>query len=164
MPARTRAKMADLAYEHAIHTVLAQVKDTPLDRALKTAEATTIADILTMPSRYVEKLEYEDENGNKQTLAFGETNLIFLFQEFVDYNHTEHGTDFSKDWTVITKPDFDLFRTTTAVVTLTPKGTKPLLISPTTKTPHVQKTPAEEFKRGIKRDPNNFLTLKTEEG
>ena len=161
---RTQAKVA---FNHIMEFVLSNenVKNSLLDSGIDdTFGLMTLTDVI------VENLVYPDADSQVKTkhkLKKGEMGLIKCFIHYV-YYCDEIGHPIGSDWTSITMEDFDAFRANLSYTsrfgslsTLTFKPPTPPAPA-SSSTPFHGPSPVDVFKRGIKRDPSVFPTLKDE--
>jgi hypothetical protein len=88
----------------------------------------------------------------------GHRKLVPLLQDMIRHQ-LSLGTNYSSDWAALTKAHFDIYRTTTQFLSAFPASTTTGTTATSGYTPR-PKDAAAEFKKGIKRDPNLFPTLK----
>ena len=127
--------------------------------------------LMTLTDNIVENLVYPDADPKiitKYKLKKGEMGLIKCFIHYV-YYRDEINDPINNEWTKITMDDFDLFRANISytprfgsLATLTFKSPTPTASSSSSSTPSHGQSPVDIFKRGIKRDPSVFPTLKDE--
>ena len=126
--------------------------------------------LMTLTDTDIENLTYPDTDPNVQTtykLKKGEMGLLRCFIHYV-YYRDEIRDPISNEWAKITIDKFDEFRANTSYTprfgslsTLKFKSSAPS-VSSSTFTPSHGPSPVDIFKRGIKRDPSVFPTLKDE--
>jgi hypothetical protein len=126
---------------------------------------------MSLDDAVVDNLVYPDADPQVSTmyrLKKGEIGLLKCFIHYV-YYRDETNNPIGDDWTKITMADFDQFRANlkytsrfSSLSSIKPKvvASTPALPS-SSNTSHLP-TPVDLFKRGIKRDPSVFPTLKDE--
>ena len=161
---RTASKVA---FSHIMEFVL---NSTNIKEALIEEGIDDTYGLLTLTDSIVENLAYPDIDPQVTTrhkLKKGEMGLLKCFIHYV-YYRDEICDPIDNDWTKITMDKFDLFR---ANISYTPRfGSLSTLTfktpitpaSSSSSTPHHVQSPADIFKRGIKRDPSVFPALKDE--
>ncbi len=107
-------------FVHVLTNVLKQPSDGPLAQALDEAGINEINDLLTLDHQSRNALMYELDDGTIKPLPIGYKNLLRVLKIFVDYCQ-DSGMPI-KDWTAITKRDFDEFRTSHAGLALSKKS------------------------------------------
>ena len=164
MSTSSRGMAAIASLTHVIDVVLGEsASPTPLlaiKTALKENGILNIGDLMGLSKTDIEDLTYDVPNSGNNDVMFlnkGEAGLLNQFQAFVKYRRDD-GDPINNNWTSITNAQFDEYRTR-------PEETGPLAAtthSTTTTTPSnaSQRSPANDFKKGIRRDPNMFHTLK----
>jgi hypothetical protein len=156
------------AFNHITQNVLANANVT---KALREDGVKEIGVLISLSDAQVEDLTYLDPDPNNPTaycLKKGEIGLIKSFIHFVHYRD-EIGNPIGDDWRSITQYEFDQFccktKYTRRFASLANLGTTapPAPSTAPTSTPttsHFAPSPVELFKRGIKRDPSVYPTLK----
>ena len=96
--------------------------------------------------------------------------MVRIFRDYVVHcNNT--GEPVNDNWIGVTQADFDAFRVNPAYVATFTRPSSgivgassphPSVMTSTTPLTSTKKSPAELFRRGIKRDPSLFPTLKDE--
>ena len=103
------------------------------------------------------------ENGKESIpLNIGKCVKIRQLQKYV-IHLKQSGTSNKVDYLTITEEDYDEFRSSNQGETLLPPTTSTTGVAKVPPTPKMAKqkyTPAENWERGIKRDPNLFPTIK----
>jgi len=157
---RTQARAA---FDHVMDNVLDRGDDSSLKQALTTAGFRDIYQLLELQPADVEHLVYREEDGEDDLpIRRGDKGLLFTFLEFVSARGTR-GTPID-DWLALTIEEFDAFRIEPVRIfvrnpeTLAAPGVP--TVSPAPRAPSL--SAAAQFKRGIKRDPSVFPTLKDE--
>ena len=151
---------------HLIGTVLGQDESSPLALALNRENVTTLADLMGLFDYDIDTLMYSDKdksgkNKKPQDVPRWAKRLLIILQSYIHYKNSEGVTDF----TTLTKDDYDHYRsfvfnsnaphvpTSTTFIPSNPssKGTNPF-----------NRSPAEEFKKTVKRDKAHYKALKTD--
>ena len=155
---RTEAKAA---FTHVLDQVLGRGDGTPLKSALLAEDIDDVFTLVSLDEAAINSLRYDD-NGASKALRLSDKMLLKCFLQYVVVKNNE-GELLTDGWTKITQTDFDEFRInpihiakntgtpTPTPAPTTPKGTTALSFSP-----------ADIFRRGIKRDPTLFPILKDE--
>ncbi len=150
---------------HVLTNVLKQPSDSPLAQALDKAGISEINNLLTLDHQSRNVLTYEQDDSTVKPLPISYKNLIRVLKIFAYY--CQDSSMPIKDWTAVTKRDFDEFMTSHAGLALSKKSstfsisTHTPVIAPTPSTPAPkQKDLLSEFKKGIKRDASLFVVLK----
>jgi len=107
-------------FVHVLMNVLKQPSDGPLAWALDKASINEINDLLTLDHQSRNALMYELNDGTVKPLPISYKNLLRVLKIFADYCQ-DTGMPI-KDWTVVTKRDFDKFRTSHARLALSEKS------------------------------------------
>ena len=163
---------AKASFNHILDNVLGRGDDTPLKLALAEEGIDDIFTLSTLTESAIESLKFKNaDNENALTpVKLADKMLLRCFLHFV-VNADMEGRPIGDDWNAITQEEFDSFRIDPRYMAkLTPTAfSMPAAPAPppSPKTPPVTKptptyTPAELFRRGIKRDPTLFPTLKDE--
>ena len=152
---------AKKAFQHILDTVLERGDGTPLKSSLLAEGIEDIFGLVTIDDDTITDLTYTDPDDPKNLVAVqkGDKALLRIFRDYVVYCKNQgHPIE---DWTQVTQEAFDEFRIDpTNIGTLHGSLASP---SPPSHTSTATKyTPAELFRRGIKRDPSLFPTLKDE--
>jgi len=124
-------------FKHVLTNVLKQTSDSPLVWALNEASINEITDLLTFDHHSRNALTYEQDNGTVKPLPIGYKNLLRMLKIFADYCQ-DMGTPI-KDWTAVTKRDFNEFQTSQARLALSEKSDA---FSTSTPIPIVTPTPS----------------------
>jgi hypothetical protein len=159
------------AFNHVTQGVLANANIT---KALREDGIKEISGLISLGDEQVEDLTYLDSDPTYPTaycLKKGEIGLIKSFIHFVHYRD-EIGNPIGDDWRSITQDEFDQFccntkytRRFASLASLSTAAPSTPSTAPTpTPTPpsHSAPSPVYLFKRGIKRDPSVYPTLKDE--
>jgi len=152
--------------EHLVYNVLCVEENDPMDKMLKCKTCTIHKpyDLLYMMYEEIDKLAYPGgENGKESIpLNIGKCVKIRQLQKYV-IHLKQSGTSNKVDYLTITEEDYDEFRSSNQGETLLPPTTSTTGVAKVPPTPKMAKqkyTPAENWERGIKRDPNLFPTIK----
>ena len=156
-----------------IHIMTNVLDSDHIHQALKDAGIDDMTGLVRLDDHTVENLAYTDPDpqvSTKYPLKKGEMGLLISFVHFV-YYRKDIGNPIGNDWTSITMDEFDEFRTNldyaSGLNTLSGLNPKKAPSKPTSTTSNPTTSghgfnPVDSFKRGIKRDPTVFPTLKDE--
>ena len=157
------------AFTHVLDNVLERDDDSGLKKALLAAGVSDVCSLYTLDEATIDSLTYDDTANNLSDIAVvrGDKNLVRIFKDFVTVRNSSSTPIADDGWEDLTPAEFDAFR-----IDPTYQGQRSLLsvrtTSPTpqsstsSNTPKQQTSPAENFKRGIKKDQSLFPTLKDE--
>ena len=152
-----------------LDNVLGRDDSSPLKKALVGAGITDMFALNTLDNDTIDDLVYDVSPTEKDvSINRGDKSLLWIFLDYV-IHRVNKGDPIGDDWTAVTAEDFDQFRinpqyggqlrnpgpnqtSTSSTAAPTP--------SPSTNTSKY--SPVEVFRRGIKRDPSLFPTLKDE--
>jgi hypothetical protein len=162
-------KDAKAAFTHVLDNVLDRRDGSPLKKALAHEGIEDIFALSTLTETAIDSLMYPDEGNNDALipLKLADKMLLRCFLHYV-LNCSLEGQPIVDQWDKITQEEFDLFRINPKyMVRLTSTAfSLPASLAPNSTTPVSSSSnpysPAELFKRGIKRDPTLFPTLKDE--
>ena len=156
---------AKAAFNHVLDNVLGRDDSSPLKQSLLKENVQDIFDLCSMEESTINVLCY-DKSPTETDVDVSRTDktLLRIVITYVGYLRTS-GTNAltqATDWMALTQEDFDDFRITKYTPPLSQPS--PIATSSTTATapPSTKYTPAELFRRGIKRDPSLFPVLKEE--
>lgn len=150
---------AKLAFTHVLSTVLGQMPDSPLHQALIHTGHDDIMSLVTMTSEAIDSLMYLMDDGKVSPVIVGHRSLVRVFIDYVHFRHSS-GNPIGDDWVGITDSDFDAFRISPEYISAHTSSPAFQTVSPMKTTPKT--STLESFRRGIKRDPTLFPTLKDE--
>jgi len=105
--------------EHAVTVVLKQAKDGPLAKALAHANIKDIVDLLALSPPERDAFVFPLANGTEKLLSLGHKSMLQALKIFTNFCQVEGNP--IEDWTVVTKKDFDDFRTSQAGLAATEK-------------------------------------------
>jgi hypothetical protein len=159
----TRALSQD-AFKHVLDNVLGKGDGTPLKSSLVNEGIEDMFSFSTLTDTMIENLTYEDSNkkGSYLKLKMGDKAMLKCFLQYIIHRDNE-GNPIGDDWDKVTQSEFDSFRVNPKFIHLLAPVTSSstvVPIKPASSTPRF--TPADLFRRGIKRDPTLFPTLKDE--
>ena len=158
----TRAE-AKTAFNHVLDTVLGRADKSPLKSALVDAGIDDMFHLTTITDTIIDSLVYEDEKtpGTKVSVRSGDKNLVRCFLHYIAYCNNNN-QPIGDGWTSVTAENFDQFRISQnfVVTSNVSPSNQPNKSSSTSTTS--QYSPADLFRRGIKRDQSLFPTLKDE--
>jgi hypothetical protein len=164
------------AFTHVVDVVL---DNQNITNALAKAGLDDIGDILAFDDAAIIDLKYPDPDPNVTQLhpiRRGEIGLLRTFIHFVHYRE-EISDPIDNKWTTITQDEFNQFRcnikytrrftTLSNLQHITIASTAAPALQPSSSAPTPSRTsstatPVEMFKKGIKRDPSVYPTLKDE--
>jgi hypothetical protein len=157
----TRAQ-GEAALKYVVLTVMNQPVDGPMAKSLAEAMIKNVQDFLSLIETDIEKLSFIATAGEDPiAIGPGQRGILRAFIAFIRYRAAQDNPIGDK-WNEITKAEFDTYRVGPSY-----NGTifgSPLARNPGT--PAASSTHARDavadFKRGIKRDPSQFPTLKDE--
>ena len=161
MATKTRSD-GKAAFNHVLDNVLGRGDSSELKKALLAEGIENIFDLITIEDTTIDSLTFKDTSnaGAPITIKKGDRNLLKCFGAYKRFLDEAAG---DINYVLIMQEDFDQFRIGPACVASAAIST---LSSPSrTSAPIISKpapTPAENFKRGIKRDTSVFPTLKDE--
>ncbi len=161
---------AKASFNHILDNVLGRGDGTPLKLSLSEEGIDDIFALSNLSDNDIDSLKYKNkDNDNAITpIRMADRNLLRAFLHFVINAQLEGNPIIGEAWNEITQDEFDSFRINPKyMVKLTsafsmpgdPEVPKP---PPPLAKPTPMFTPAEMFRRGIKRDSTLFPTLKDE--
>ena len=160
MPFLTRSQSM-AAFDHVMGDVLGRPI---LKSALASEGIQDIYAFLTIDEATIDNLVYSDEEGTTTApLPRGDKNLIRVFLGYCKYRSAIG--DPINDWHQVTEEGFNEFRLNASFIQagITPPTGFNYMPSGSGPSPSAPKySPAESFRRGIKRDPALFPELKDE--
>ena len=152
--------------EHLVYNVLCVEENDPMDKMLKCKTCTIRKpyDLLYMADEEIKALTYPDGEDKKELILINidECVKIRQLQKHINYLKQNKTTN-RVDYLSITEEDYDEFGNSNQGETLLPpttSSTGTAKVAPTPTAPKYKYTPAENWERGIKRDPNLFPTIK----
>ena len=161
---------AKASFNHVLDNVLGRADGTPLKMALSEEGIDDIFALSNLTDSAIDSLSYKnkDNEGTVTPVRLADKMLLRAFLHFVINANMEGRTIVGEALNGITQEEFDSFRIDPRYMAkLTTTAFSMPAAPPSPKTPPVTKqiptyTPAELFRRGIKRDPTLFPTLKDE--
>ena len=158
MPRLTREEAVG-GLVHFVQNVLRKADNSPIALALKSNGISSILDLVTLQESHIDELAYEDPQNKEHFLLRGDRNLLILAVKFLAIQR-QNGFDIS-NYATWTSEDFDDFRLDSSLGAVNTIGGPFINPGTTSSSPSKPRfTPVELFKRGIKRDPSLFPTLK----
>ena len=153
------------AFDHIIDVVLSRHGSAELKQSLVDAGVSDVFSMLSIDTPTLDSLVYPDPSNATQVIPLraSDKNLIKLFRDYVLQRDVD-GDPIGDEWMQVTQASFDAFRISPAnIARLTSSG----IVSSTTQgsygTPSTSKfSKVDLFRKGIKRDPSLFPTLKDE--
>ena len=160
-----RQQLANERLEFALTVIMEQEVDSVITTALRDNGYTDIRLLMSMRAKDLDELSYTLPDSTQRILNLGEKGMIRALLSFLG-QYFEKGNMIAEKWDELANADnFDEYRTSTAFQNLNfdkkaePPKTNTNSSSSTTNTKS-DRTPADEFKRGIRRDTNAFSVLK----
>jgi len=149
------------ALTHVIEEVFGfKDQDHPLRKALTAEGIDTLYDMLTMPTTDIDALAYDD-SGTERPVPKGYRNLIKVYKDYVIHCDGQGST--ITDHTQVSKLEFDQFRGNPAYIAGGSSKLSAVVPAPSQTQPHTSHaSDIDNYKKGIKRDPTSFPTLKDE--
>ena len=162
-----------VAFDHVLDNVFERNDTSGLKQALLRNGISDVITLADIDQATIDGLTYDDTANNINGIAVvrGDKCLVTIFQDYVTArSNGSYSTPIADDeWDQITQEDFDSFRISpmyrsrrnTLIVPHATGSVPPsAVVSPISSKPRV--SPAENFKRGIKKDQSLFPTLKDE--
>ena len=150
---KTRVDTATV-YNHYIHIFANLDSDDPICKSLELYGVRSLPDLLDLDRDEMRALEYINASNNRTPLHRGGQGRVRVMQAYFRYLREEEIEDIMS----LTHEDFNDYRMdiydANALPTVSPTRTREPLVPP------VARQPAEEFKRGIKRDKTHYISLK----
>ena len=174
MPTTTRRQHGIDGLTHIIEHVFKMDPNTSnIAKALSAASITSIFDLLSMKSDELKELTFvpDGDDTTPKQLPKGDRGLISCLQDLVIWKGFRKEPIANDFWSTLTDDEFDKFRTDPEFLNwkihgINPIGTTPSSYrgnaSPASTTSTPKYTSVDLFRRGIKRDPASFPTLKDE--
>lgn len=157
----TRAE-AKVAFDHILDNVLGRYGSSGLKEALVRDGFDDLFSLLTITDEDIEGLVYPDPEDETKLISVRKSDMasVRLWREFVVYQRSI-GDPIDDQWNGVTQAQFDSFRVSPYILSrFSPSTpTAPGSIR-SVSTPKLSK--ADMFRKGIKRDPSLFPTLKDE--
>ena len=130
---------------------------TPLYKALHNEACDNIFELIKLDGDDLSGLSYSIQGErDPKFLRRGDINLVLYFNQYYAMRMRSDNPITDDKWTTITKEEFQAYRLTA------PAHASEPLPSPSGTIPRTKVTAADNFRRGIKRDPSLFPTLKDE--
>jgi Reverse transcriptase (RNA-dependent DNA polymerase) len=155
---RTEAKAA---FDHVLDIVLDRYGSKDLKEALVKEGYVDILQVLTIDDETISSLVYQDPEDETKTVPIrkGDVGLLKCFKAFVHHRNVNGNPIADTDWVQLTQEEFDLFRIDpTNLLRVTSAATGSAKVTSVTS----KYSMVDIFRRGIKRDPSLFLSLKDE--
>jgi Reverse transcriptase (RNA-dependent DNA polymerase) len=156
---RTEAKVA---FDHVLDHVLDRYGSKDLKEALLKEGFVDILQVLTIDDDDIESLEYPDPDDATKSLPIrkGDIGMLKCFKAYVNYRNMSGNPIDDADWLSLTQAEFDSFRIDPSNLLRVASVTAPLASRNTNAS--ARYSMVDIFRRGIKRDPSLFPTLKDE--
>ena len=152
--------------EHLVYNVICVEENDPMDKMLKCKTCTIRKpfDLLHMTYEEIKALKYPGGEDRKELIPLNidECAKIRQLQKYINYLKQNSASN-RVDYLSISEDDYDEFRSSNQGELLLPPTTSSTGTATASSTPAATKhkyTPAENWERGIKRDPNLFPTIK----
>jgi hypothetical protein len=166
----TRAQ-SQVALDHILKNVLVLTDDSPLIKALNEEGYTDIEDVITISQADMDLLSYSMPS-DPHDPASPSVNVpvpkhlkskLKLLQHYVAHRVIQ-GNPLSNDWISLTEEEFNIYRTTSAILTVIGYNNSPSIAPVPSKPPESPrlKDPISEFRKGIKRDASLYTVYKDE--
>ena len=153
----TRQQQRD-AMNHILQNVFDRDLDSALYHMFDQNNIRSPLDLLALRPTDYELLTYINDNGEVITMIRGDAGLVKAFISFVLSRFEVNDIMTDDFWSKITREQFDAYRISRDYISI---GNPDLAPNPTPVTQtRAPPDPVREFKRGIKRDINNFITLR----
>ncbi len=160
-----------IAFDHVLDVLLDCDSTSGLKRSLLSRGYTSLPKLLCIDYSVIDSLTYDersdsDENASSVAVPVpqADKDSLKMFFKYVAYRH-QRGHPINDDWTSITTDDFDSFCVRRDLLTThadyTPLHTPSSTLESSVAVKPVM-TAADAFRRGIKRDPTLFPSLKNE--
>ena len=152
------------AFNHVLDVVLNRGDGSPLKSSLIASNVTSIDDLVAIRGGQIEHLSFSELDGGIEIDLFrGDKNLLATFLDFYRSRVDQGNPILDADWTTLTEEEFVEFRMMPDRVFRRADFVQAGHPAPNAGFgPRVPMSPAENFKRGTKRDPSLFPVLKDE--
>ena len=157
---RTEAKAV---FDHVLDVVLDRYNSADLKSALIKEGFVDVFLLLSMDDATIESLEIEDPNDatKKMALKKSDKGMLRTFKAFVHHRNASDNPIKDEDWLKLTQADFDAYRIDPSnLARVVSQATAPM--STRNNSVIAKYSMVDLFRRGIKRDPSLFPTLKDE--
>jgi len=155
---------AQQAFNHVLDNVLGKDDTSPLKQSLASQGITNLFTFLNIDDATIQGLTHQRAaNQAAVPILRADKSLVKVFLDYHVHRNSTGNPIADADWTTITQADFDEFHMSPDYAVTRGNGNipppPPVPAAPATM---LRYTPAELFRRGIKRDPTVFPTLKDE--
>jgi hypothetical protein len=159
-----------LVFHHLLDDVLEMGDSSPLKQALLAAGFQDLFGLLAIERATIDGLTYDrSEEETNVAVQIGDRSLLIALLSYLVHLQRQGTLNDAEDWVQISQDDFDQYRISSAYRPMFGNQAAPTSAA-TTSTPFAASvfslparyTPAELFRRGIKRDPSLFPVLKEE--
>ena len=163
----TRAE-AKAAFDHVLDNVLGMDDNSALKKSLIAQGRQDIFALRSLDSASINALAYDKSPTETDILiSRSDRGMIMAFLAYINYERNNgNPLSSSNDWMAITQENYDDFRIGPSFDPLlgqfSSTGTTVSPTTPVTSSTAARYTPADLFRRGIKRDPTLFPVLKEE--
>jgi hypothetical protein len=153
--------LAKAAFDHVLDVVLGCDNTSPLKKSLLRERFNDVHSFCQLTNEIIDDLQYDTDTEKDIRVTAGDKGLLKAFLDYISYRH-RNGNPIEDNWTDITVEEFDTFRVDPEYIGR--DRTPAFALFPHTATNGQDKkpTPAEIFKRNIKRDPSLFPVLNDE--
>ena len=158
----TRAQAA-AELRSIIETIMGQSADDPLASALAKAEVVDVPMLVGLRERDIDALTYDavvDTETTARPLSFGHRNMLRAFIFLVKFRDIERRP--FTNWAEVTRMEYDTFRLGSIFMDMCAGSESTAIPSSPSTASRYTRDPIADFKKGIKRDPSHFPTLKDE--
>jgi hypothetical protein len=148
-------------YNYIISALLEQTADGPIPSALENETYNSLPGILGLSNNDIDELHYNKTIGDDDAQATvstpkGEKGTLRAIKSYVLYQNSIGISLREMDWIHVKKEDFDEYRVGASYIDLQNNTTA----TAAPNAPNRPRDPVADFKRGIKRDPLQFPSLK----
>jgi hypothetical protein len=151
------------AFDHVMDNVLDRGDDSPLKGALIADNVKTIVELISMTYGHIDTLTYREPDSDVDLPMFkGDKSLLASFHNYYVFRSEQGDPILDDDWLELTQEDFTEFRMSVSQVFHRSNVNVPPGQEGHNGGPRFVMSSVENFKRGIKRDPTLFPTLKDE--
>lgn len=151
------------AFNHVMDNVLDRGDGSPLKSALLADNIRNISVLIAIRGGHIEHLTYREVDGTEDLPMFrGDKSLLASFIDLYAYRAEQGNPIGDDDWLTLTEEEFVEFRMMPTRVFRRPDGVQDGGAPVVGTAARFGMSPVDNFKRGIKRDPALFPTLKDE--
>ena len=152
------------AFNHVLDVVLDRDDDSPLKIALLADNVTNIVDLVAIRGGQIDRLVFREPDGEIDIDLFrGDKNLLATFLDYYRFREEQGNPIQDADWITLTEEEFADFRMLPERIFRRADFVQDVPAAPNVGFgPRPPMSSADNFKRGTKRDPSLFPTLKDE--